>query len=366
MHRLTPAPGLRSDLMTDELPFEESRPPAFRAVVWTDDARVPLLRRVCQKLRARVVTAGSPDRGRSVHVAAELGAQPVDDLRAELSSTDADVVLIASAGAFGRDDGQDARSLLTARARGVRVLALEPIPSSALDLAGGGWSKGQHGVYPADALRVVPMPRRAPAFATVAAEVLPEFGRIDAMFVTLMAGPHQLSLGLLLFAAMDLLHGWAGEPEQIDASWVGPESTAERRLNAPPDRLDELRGHVTANVRFADGRSASVVCSDRAGRWQRAVTLLGAGGRLEVDDQRTTWIGPDGAEVDSSERPPPDTDHCVDAIVRAVERATSPLAQEEGRSDHVGVLTSAHTALLSARTGHPESPQPIRRALRGV
>src|SRR5690606_29923013 len=121
-----------------------------------------------------------------------------------------------------------------------------------------------------------------------------------------------------------------------------------------------------ASLRFDDGRTASLVASDHAGRWNRTVTLLGEGGRLRLFDDGFEWIDPGGEKVDSSrastrEAPGAWGAHEVAAIADDLSRRLDPAIPAVGPVDHASVLALCQATLLSARTGQCESPASIHR-----
>src|SRR5690606_33710015 len=215
---------------------------------------------------------GSPDRASSA--AAELGTRPLDDLRHALASEEADLFWIPAPGGFGTGEGasEDAAALLAARGRGVQVVSLEPIPASATDLAAG-WLDPSGAVRPADCCALAPRMRLGRPFRE-AQEVLESFGAVRSAMVESWRRPSQGSLGAQVYDAMDLLCALLGEPQTVDAAHVAPGAPGRSRGRGG-DSLRGWRGDLTASLRFDDGRTASLVASDHAGRWNRTVTLLG-------------------------------------------------------------------------------------------
>src|SRR5437016_332966 len=138
---------------------------ARQVAVWIAPEQVPLIRDVARVSGAVIVAAGSPIRGQSGGVASELAAKPADDLRAMLAAAEADLVLIGSPDAFGAGSNlDDASAVIAARARGVKVATLEPIPAAALDLVSGGWASRGGGTSAADAIRFCPLARFSAPF----------------------------------------------------------------------------------------------------------------------------------------------------------------------------------------------------------
>lgn len=379
-----------------------------------------------------IVGAGSPEPGRGPELIAALGgdrdAIPLfDDLRGVLTAAQTDLVLIAAPGDFaggqqqGGLDREDAGALAACRARGVRVATLEPMPCSALQLniqieslaagvvshsaateviaapSAGGGSLGSGAPTRSEDADSESLPRQTidagggwaratPLFRLSramrdASDVLDQFGHVRTLVVEGWCGPGQGSLGSRLFDAIDCVVSLLGTPEQIDASYVWP--VRGRGLHqAAGETLRGLSGDLTANLRFADGRAATLALSDRASRWSRSITLIGDGGRLHVTDDAPqgigtgtggfTWLSADGASVDASrpgrrkraqdDRP---DEALVDAFADQLTRLLDHRTPAPSPTDYAAVLASAGAALLSARTGEAESSQTILRMVGG-
>ncbi|MBL9031758.1 MAG: hypothetical protein JNM80_08625 [Phycisphaerae bacterium] len=332
-------------------------PPSRRVVVWLAPHQTQLVRQIADLAQLQLVGVGTASRGQGV--ASELDAPSHDDLRAALAATPADLVWIASPGSFGVSS-DDASALDEAHRRGTRVATLEPIPASALVLGEPAWNA----VIGAGAIRFIPSMRAAPSLRD-AAEVVAAFGEITALLVESLGSPREGTLGARFYAALDLVLGFLGEPETIDAAYVSP--VPGPALHAlPSESLRDLSGHLTANLRYADGRAAAVAASDHAGRWSRVVTLLGPSGRLRCYDDGFEWIGPEGERRDQSRSTrvrgqEPATPPAAAAIADALSRMLDPSVPDVGPGDHATVLAMGQAALLSARTAQAESPVTIKR-----
>lgn len=346
-----------------------------RAVCWLRPDQAMLARAVRDLAGLDIVGVGSPDAAQRSQAATELETQALDDLRATIASTDASLVLILDPGRFGQSD-EDRSALLEARARGVLVASLEPVPAAALELASG-WTQSTNGVRPIECVRTLPLARHAPA-VLAAQEVREPFGTPRTLAIESLCTPAQGSLGARLFDAMELIDALVGEPELVDASYAGPKAAGGLRA-LPGDTLRELRGDLTAHLRFADGRSAVVIASSRASGWERRVTMLGEGGRLRITERGFVWQGPDGVTVDTHRNEPVETDETdpgpnqapgpnqdpgTAAIAAALRAMLDPASPARAPVDHAAALAIAHAALLSARTGQSESPATIRRLIR--
>ncbi len=337
------------------------------AIAWLSDAQIPLVQSIAERSSLHIIGAGSPHRGESTAVAKAFDAEPLSDLRAAVASADVDLALIADPGEFGQRAPEDAGAILAARSRNVRIATLEPIPPSALDLASSAW-RAQGGADPVDAVRFCGLARLSRPFRE-AREVLQNFGAIRSLSIAAFCTPDEGSLGARLYSAMELILSLLGEAESVDAAYVAPDFR--QGLSAlPGETLRSLRGDMNAALRFADGRSAIVTASDHAGRWNRQVTILGAEGRLRIYDDGFEWISADGEKIDQAR--PADRArgdaycHSIEALSEAVTRLVDQAIPDDGAPDHGAVLAMTQAALLSARTGQPESPGTIRRLVGAV
>lgn len=334
------------------------------AIVWLTESQTDLIAKVAKRAGINVIGAGSPVRGQSSAVAKALGAEPHDDLRATLARAECDVFLLAAPGDFGQRAPEDTGAILGARARNVRIATFEPIPSSALDFASAAW-RPHAGADPADAVRFCALARLSRPYRE-ATEVLQNFGPVRTLTLAAWCKPEQGSLGARLYSAMELALSLFGEAESVDAAYVSPAQT--RGLtNAPGETLRNLHGDLTATLRYSDGRAATLVASDHAGRWNREITLLGPGGRLRIFDDGFEWISPDGDKIDAA-RPPeakrgvkPEATRAEIALADGLARLLDKSRPDDGAPDHASILAMAQAALLSARTAQPESPGTIRR-----
>jgi predicted dehydrogenase len=334
------------------------------ALVWLSGEQTELARAALERAGVLAVLAGSPDRGQTRGVADALGCDAADDLRAAITETQADLVLLMSPGDFGADPSRDARCVRGAAQRRTRFASMEPIPASALEV-----SDPEEGPGLGELIRPVPMPRSHAVWRD-ASEVLSHFGAVRTAAVSCFAehARGDGSLGAQLVAALDLLHGIMGEPETIDASYaasVGAYGAGSVSPSSPPgETLRGLHGDVTGNLRFSSGRTAAIAVSDQGGRFCRQTTILGEGGRLRVFDDGFEWIGADGEKIDqhraSTREDPRPRNHAVEALADAIKRLCDPnLAEPPGIAP--AVLAMAQAAILSARTGQRESPETIRR-----
>lgn len=352
----------------DDEPAAAAQPtapePAKRLAVWLETAQVPLARAVAELISARIVGAGSPTRGHSGAVADELACPVHDDLRAMLSTIEADAVLILAPGDLGSaGDSAYLGAVEVAAARGVKVASIEPIPSTVFgqNVAGGAKAGPE-----APGIAFIPRHRASAPFRE-AAEPLAQLEAPRTLSVEAWNVPGAGSLGAAMFSSMDLILSFMGEPRVIDAVYlpaaIGPTARG-------PESLRDLRGDLTAVLRFEDARAATLVLSDQGGRWNRSATFTSPQGRFRVFDDGFEWIGPDGRKLDElrperAKRGDPDPGHAQRAIARALNDLLDPSALVIPATQMDAVLVLCETALLSARTSQAESPETIRRMLEG-
>ncbi|GJQ28588.1 MAG: hypothetical protein HBSAPP03_04720 [Phycisphaerae bacterium] len=323
-----------------------------RIAVWLGPHQAAFVQAVAGSAGCVVTHAGAPDVGRSGDVSVALGAEPFDDLRAAAATLDVEAFWLAAPMGLP-DERAEARLTDELIARGVRCVTTEPHPASAPGLA----------VYAPPGM--VGLPASAEPWTRLA-EVRREFSPVRMMHARTWARPEAGSLGARLVGVLDLVRAVLGEPESVDAVYVGPRAASGLHA-APPDTLRDLHGDMAATLRYP-AAAAVVEASDAAPRWEFSATLMSAKGRLHVTDTGWEWLGQDGNVVDAH-RPAtrraaaPKADPAVTWHAASLRAALAAPPGVQG--DHAPALVMAHAALLAARTGQPESPDMIRR-LAGV
>jgi len=311
---------------------------------WLREDQIPLVRAIAEQAGLDIVAAASPA---GPAVAEAIGARAHPDLRSMLAATESGLMLIADQAQLEGAEILD--TVLDAAHRGVHILSLEPIPAAALHLSSPAWRDAPDTVR--ERISFVPLARRSSAYAGMA-ELLAQFGAIEAVGLRVLCTRAAGSLGARLFGVCELLSTLLGTPESVDAAHVSDSLT--------PDTLRGLRGHLTANLRFPGGRSATLLASDSAARWSRSLTLIGPAGVIDASDHRLRWIAKDGKVLDESSM----TDEMDPTALEASLIADSIVASltpafRSTPIDMNATLAMAQAALLSARTGHPESPGTI-------
>ena len=201
--------------------------------------------------------------------------------------------------------------------------------------------------------RLTPLMRRSPGFLA-ASGVTEQFGEIASASVFMGRGPGEGSLFAALFDAVDLVDELMGPVESLDASLAAP-------IAGVPESMRVLRGHMTLNLRCGPNRSAAVVVSDSAGQWHRQVTVLGNGGRLDINDVGIRWLSPTGEVLDQSthKRPPTAGELVGMQILRRLNNQETP----DAPPDHARTLALCEAARVSCRTRQSESPQRMLQVL---
>ena len=314
---------------------------------WLRSDQVGLVKAIAEQSGLEIVEAASPD-GRGV--AESLDAESMPDLRSLLSSTSTGIVLITDqSGITPENDTSVLESVIDAAERGVHVLSLEPIPAAALHLSSPAWRDAADTVR--ERISFVPLARRSSAYAGIT-ELLSQFGEIEAIGVRVMCSHAAGSLGARLFGICELLVTLLGTPETIDAAHVSAGPT--------PDTLRGLSGHMTANIRFPGGKCASIMASDSSPGWSRAITLIGPRGVIDASDHRVRWMSPEGQILDDAQMTDTKDPVTLEATLIADSIVASLTPGLRGQPIHMNAtLAMAQAGLLSARTGHPESPSTI-------
>lgn len=342
--------------------------------VWAEPSQVSLVRELARVASLDIVAAGCWATGQTGAVAAALEAAPAADLRTMLASMQGGTLLIAAAGDFGGRP-EDLRAMVQAWQRGVRLFCLDPVPQSVFDLSrlwrpqddledGGGPLSMAQIAGLERAMRLLAMPTRTPAFVD-AVETLMAFGTPRSAIVRVHAAAGLLSLASRLVGGFDLLdHLFPGfeHVAWIDACRV-QRGHVSLRSSSPPDSLRGADGDLVALVRFPDGRGATVHLSDSAPSCGFRVELLSSQGLLTIDDAGHEWLAPDGS-VRSRARAEPEPVGVrlgleIARLLRGAGPDTGPVPLDRS-------LVAAQTALLSAHTGHAESPSTMIEMARRV
>jgi hypothetical protein len=300
-------------------------PTGSRIAVWADPAQEALVEAAVRRGRFELI---------ALEPAGSAGIR-------ELVRHDADLLWLAAAAALGPDE------LAVLRDASVPVVSSLPVPGSASEIA--------RDPRLAEAARFVPLMRHSPGYRA-AREVFEPFGRRQSVNVVACSAVGEGTLFARLFDAVDLVEALCGPAEELDAALWRP-------LPGVPETPLGLHGHLTVNVRFADNRCASATASDLGGRWSRRVTVLGEGGRLDIDDAGFEWISPEGETVDAHrDRKKLGPGDLVGLQAR---RLLDGADAAETPPDGARLLALCEAVRLSARTAAPEAPHKIIHMLKG-
>jgi len=333
-----------------------------RCVVWIDPEQTPTLKRVLSRADIELVGAGSQDSARTGQVATDLGCAPIDDLRHALTSSEADLLILANPGVFGAQaQDADLDALKAAHTRNLCVATLEPIPAAAHEIAGTSFAEALQTGSLNELVRLMPLSRHTPMIVELYT-LLETFAPIRSCNITIGVSQTLGSLGARLFDALDLIRSLVGVPAMIDAAYISP--AAGRGLHPLPGQtLRNLHGEFTTNLRFSDGRCASMLITDQIAGASLTMTLLSSEGTIVVNNDGFKWYNTTGEQIDSYTAPSTDIDPAEDALAAQLIELCSGVGPKRAPIDYASVLAMTHATLLSARTGQSESPRAVEHLL---
>jgi predicted dehydrogenase len=312
-----------------------------RLIAWAVPDQETLVTDAVREGGFTLVGVGGPVRARTAELAKTLDVEAFADVRQAIQRDDVDLLWVAAPEKLDAD----ARRLI--RRLGRRVVSTEPRPVDIADLT--------RDPDEAATAVFVPLMRRSPGFLRVR-DALDEFGPPECVNIAMGCGPGEGTLFARLFDAMDLLDHLAGPAVGVDAAVVPSEGGV-------PESLAALRGHLTANVRLAEGGCVCVSATDRAGSWFRRVTLVGRGGVLHVDDVGYEWTDAEGAVLEPGREPTRLTAGAIAArhMRRVLERVDAGM---DPPPETARLLSLCEAARVSARTGQVVAPERLLEALR--
>jgi hypothetical protein len=312
---------------------------------WISPEQIPLLEEIVARTGFELEAVGHDGRGgQAADIAKTLNARAYPSFREFVQSGQAEIVFL------GVLPNTDHELLLELFERASHVFTLEPIPDSIHRLSTE--SRAAAGRYP----DFLPLWRTTKSFKTIL-EAIESSEPPKVVSLTSTSLPDCGSLGARLFDAMDAVFTLLGVPETIDAVIHGPRQG--RVELQPGQHLRSLRGELTAHIRGAQGRSATITLSDRAGAWSRTVTALGDAGIMRCHEHRFDWTSADGEIIEKSGQETSPT--FAKSVTESMQRALDIHAGATRPVDLPRVLAMAEAALLSARTGQPESPVTMMR-----
>ncbi len=359
----------------------------FETTVWTDARCIDAVEKILGRMHRQVrpIGIGGPRLGEVRALAEQYGCAAGDDLRKLLVDHPAAFMLITTA------DGVRPEDIVTAIEQGTVVLTTEPIAGELHELAslkpkprrsrrggGGGINGGNESAAAGEspraagtadsaalALRGSAVPSvdtggervRTPRFQAApgwisATDPVEAVGAVQLIHHTAFGRADDLSLFARLCDAWDVVLDFSPLPLEIDAALSGP-------LNEPPADLRALTGGISALARLPEHAVATVTVSDRHATGLRRLYVLGDKAQLSIGDGDYRVFDAEGHVVD--QKRPGRRASFVDLVVRQwrdlLRRRSHPRpAHEQTLSRDAQVLACCHAALLSARTGEPESP----------
>ncbi len=321
---------------------------AHEVIVWAENGRTDLISCALDAMSGvEVLGIGGPSKSNMTALAEKYGATPDDDLRKMQVDQPAESLLLATSKGVSRD------ALNVARENGTMVLALEPLETT-LDLFEGDEGEDEDGESGVGMI-LIPWMRMSPAWVA-AADPQEVLGEVRSANVQMMGRAGDVSLHGHLRNGLDLLLSVFGFPDTIDAALASDQIQL-------PEKLSEMEGVMTANLRFGGEGSACLQVSDRGAVWSRRVTLMGTTGQLECDDEGYRLFNGEGELVDESVISE-ETMGAGELVARQwehlINRSNGPAAMDGKQLD-----ACCQTALLSCRTFELESPQTMLRMYGG-
>jgi predicted dehydrogenase len=292
-------------------------------IAWLSAGQEPHLRDLLERAAVDLVAVTAPHPQEATALARAFAVDALPDLRAALQHERADVLWLAA------PVDHLEREQRPLRPREPALLAAEPFPRSV----------GETIVAPDSRIEVAPLLRWAPGHVA-AAEVVSQLEGPFAVSVQLVSGPGEGTLLGRLFDGLDLIESCCGPVERVDGAAWGP-------------RGDHR--HVTANLRFGDGRGAALTVSHGAGSWFREATLLGDESCLRIWDdgfalsrrgRPTERLGGRGAPVRYGH-----------LVAHQMSRRLERRPPQAPPADTTRLLALCEAVWLSARTGQGESPR---------
>ncbi len=320
-----------------------------KLVIWTDPDRAAACVATVNQLGGVLKTAavGGPRSSAVEHLARDLGAPLLDDLRKLLNDHPTPWLLYAASQALSPADAQAIHD------QGTTIVALEPV---AADLDE--WARLVAQV-PSLAAGVVPLPAflLSPS-VQAAAEPLSVLGDLQSIAALFQARPGDASLLALLLDVWMTVLALGDLPESIDASLTGPYRQIPRDMRA-------LTGHLHAHARLGDGRSAVIQVTDHAAALRRSLHVLGSTGQFEATDESYTLLNAAGQPVDAPGPAAAPAPQPLGALYpgliaaqwrRLVDHIPAP-DEWAARERLAGAIACSQATALSCRTGQPESPR---------
>lgn len=367
--------GLSTDLAASTLTSRAT-------LVLAHPQQAGLISQLASATKLQIIGAAATDATATSTLADALGAPPLNDFRHAIATLSKGVILLAGPGPLGVSSGPGTSSTAALRAeleeldtaldRGVKIISLEPRPASLQQLIAMG-ARQATSTRQADHLTHVPMQRLGPWCEWLPAsrgmrvidemlELLDVFGQPRTARILVAGQPSQGTLGARLLDGVDLMLRFIGEPDWVHAVYCAPGyKPGAHRLAS--QTLADLEGELAVTCRFGDGRIASVFASDQSPEFRIECALFSGEGSLELRDFELSWRRLDGKSAEMPTAAPgtqatwqrsrhPFIDLAAEQITRHLDSSLMSAAAINWPS----ALATCQAALLSSRTGEPESP----------
>ncbi|MEX2213310.1 MAG: hypothetical protein WD768_04235 [Phycisphaeraceae bacterium] len=327
-------------------------------VVWTHRPRLALVQQVIDRLQGRVkliAIGGPPEAG--INRFAEARSIPHYDDPRRL------IVEHPAAFTFAADIEQFPQPvILSALSQGTTLLTIEPVAADLRQLRGFSDKAVKFS-------RIIDIPALTamPGWAG-AADPLGVIGPVESLTWLAFFHAHECSLFSRLYEAWRFVVEQCHMPESINASLVATPSESQADFRA-------ITGSLTAHGRWSDAAGIVMQLSDSAsaqpnpsaarkleapspGGCDRFLHITGQAGRLRVTDHDYELFDQTGKLIDRS-APGALPPGFAELIITALDNLLRRPPREDPRARHhaAAALACCQAALLSARTGQPESPE---------
>jgi hypothetical protein len=327
--------------MTDDLMAPE-------VILWTDPQRAALATRLLQAMEndIRLIGVGGPRGGDTVELCQAYGLSPLDDLRQLLVECPANYLLLASV------RGVDPKLLHLALQQGMTILALEPTSAGFDQIVPTKAAQGDGRLFG------IPSFMLSPAWIK-AGETHDILGPIRLISFESVGPAADQSLHARLAEAWQVVSRFAGVPESIDCSLVGP-------LSEIPEDPRLVAGHLAAHARLPRGGTAQITLSDQCRTTSRRLHVIGDQGRLLMTDLTYQLFGEDGQQLEEAALDLPATGPEASRttfiqlaaaqwrrLIHHPDQTPWHLPSTQDQANNLGCQLAS---LLSARTNQPENP----------
>jgi len=322
--------------------------PKADVILWTDASGVSRIERILQHMGncVRPIGIGGPRAAQMDDLARRLGCDREDDFRKLLVDHPAEHVLLGSIQGISPEDFN------MAIGQGTLILSSEPIASDLSELIPPK-TRSRVGIPTQGRVVLTPAFIRLPTW-TSATEPELSLGKPELISIQSFGTPEDCSLFAKLFDAWQIVLTLGHSVEEIDASLTGP-------LGEIPENLRGMTGHLGAHARLTNGCTAVLSISDRAGPSIRLAHIVADQGHLHATDTSYEIFNQSGDRIDYSTNSEPVGDFAqlvANDWKTLIRSRSAPQIGPPGPTKST-VLACCLACLLSARTGHAESPSKL-------